>query len=892
MKDALNIFKQDLKNIKRVPLVGILLIGLAILPALYAWFNLSASWDPYSNTQGVQVAVVNNDDGYTVDGEDINIGDDLEENLKDNNDFGWSFVSRSAAEDGVETGEYYASIYIEETFSEEISSVIGGEPKSAEMHYQVNEKINAIAPKMTSSGASAIVTEINDTFIEETTQSLFHEFDEAGIKLEEEMPTFRRIRDTVYSLEEEFPQINETADTIIQIDENWDNIDSYADKFLEIQELEDEISEGEELILLLEERLPDAHRLGDSVVELEEQLPAFESAVDQMEEIDSAFEEITAQLEEALNGAQEAQEVIETALAAVPEVEEKTVNVEEYLNAFLLFSEQAETAALSVTETFSQQLLFAGQTAQSIDESLSQLNDEKTAEAAQDRLNEAESQLASHINTLDQAISTYEALYEVTEDEEIQGIINSLTELKNETERLHDQVVSINSQLDEGDIPGEEEVQNIQNAAGEVQEKSDNLHSFMTIEGTETVKSAFSKLEDELDAAGESLDSQYERLEELEEVLINAVELSVTGEEQIQEQLNELPEIEQKVQETVERINDAYPELERTVKNSADFVRQDLPEVDRTIASAADFVRDDLPGLQEDYQELANLIEEEMPNVESSVSELATFSQQELPELEEDVDSAADRIREIEDEDVLNELVSILRNDLEDEQEFFSNPVNLEEETLFPVPNYGSANTPFYTTLSLWVGALLLTNLMSTNLHRKDMSPSYSLRSIYMGRMLLFLIVGFLQGLIVSLGNLFMLGVYAAHPVMFVLFSIFIGLIFMTMVYALASILGNIGKALAIVLLVLQLSGGGGTFPIEVAPSYFQQINPYLPFTYAINLLREAVGGIIPALMTKNLVILTGFWLFTFAVGFFLKPVLAARIEKTYEKSKSSRLIE
>jgi len=144
----------------------------------------------------------------------------------------------------------------------------------------------------------------------------------------------------------------------------------------------------------------------------------------------------------------------------------------------------------------------------------------------------------------------------------------------------------------------------------------------------------------------------------------------------------------------------------------------------------------------------------------------------------------------------------------------------------------------------------------------------------------------------VSIGDLLVLGVYAKHPILFVLFSVLISIVFMTIVYTLASILGNIGKALAIILLVLQLSSSGGTFPIDVAPPFFQAIHPYIPFTYAINLLREAVGGAIPALVLENILYLLLFMVLAFIVGVILKPLLAKRIEKTYEKSKSSRMVE
>src|SRR5690625_3065404 len=273
MRNIWRIFKQDLKNIRRVPFVGILIIGLAILPALYAWFNLGASWDPYTNTEGIQIAVVNEDEGADIEDEYINIGDQLVENLADNREMGWEFTSRQEAEDGVRRGDYYAGIYIDNTFSDRLAQVIHGDPHQAEVTYQVNEKINAIAPKMTSAGASAIVTEINEQFAEETSKVLFEEFDRLGIRLEEELPTMRRIKQVVYELDEHFPEINSYAQTLIEVEENWEDIDNSIEQFLALEDYFPQIHRGAALILRLDEQFPVINQLGDEVLKLEQSIP-------------------------------------------------------------------------------------------------------------------------------------------------------------------------------------------------------------------------------------------------------------------------------------------------------------------------------------------------------------------------------------------------------------------------------------------------------------------------------------------------------------------------------------------------------------------------------------------------------------------------------------------
>src|SRR5690606_7627591 len=329
-----------------------------------------------------------------------------------------------------------------------------------------------------------------------------------------------------------------------------------------------------------------------------------------------------------------------------------------------------------------------------------------------------------------------------------------------------------------------------------------------------------------------------------------------------------------------------------TIENLAKFVNEKLPSFEKLVHNVAHMMKTDYPKMKEKYKNIATLLTEKAPKVKNSLHDINRYSREYLPEFEHVIDELADHFKKIEEEDQINMLISLLRNDLDKESEFFANPVDLKEEHLFEIPNYGSANAPFYTTLSIWVGALLLSNLISTNVHPIDMRKEYTLRHVYFGKLIIFLFIGILQSFIVSVGNLLLLGVYTKHPVFFVVFSMLISIVLMTIVYTLVSIFGNIGKGLAIILLVLQLSSSGGTFPIDVAPPFFQAIHPFLPFTYAINLLREAVAGAIPVLVAKYISILLIFMVLALLVGALLKPLLAERIEAAYEKTKASRMLE
>src|SRR5690625_7764974 len=134
--------------------------------------------------------------------------------------------------------------------------------------------------------------------------------------------------------------------------------------------------------------------------------------------------------------------------------------------------------------------------------------------------------------------------------------------------------------------------------------------------------------------------------------------------------------------------------------------------------------------------------------------------------------------------------------------------------------------TPFYSVLAIWVGCILLISLLAVDVSN---SEQYTDRQIYFGRYFTFITIGILQSLIITIGDLTIIGVDVSASFLFVLFGLFISIVFMSIVYTVVSVFGDVGKAIAIVLLVLQISGSGGTYPVVLLPEFFQMINPFLP---------------------------------------------------------------
>lgn len=259
-----------------------------------------------------------------------------------------------------------------------------------------------------------------------------------------------------------------------------------------------------------------------------------------------------------------------------------------------------------------------------------------------------------------------------------------------------------------------------------------------------------------------------------------------------------------------------------------------------------------------------------------------------FPEIKKKVKDIASKIRELEAKGDLDQVIDLLRKDAAKESQFFAEPVLLNQHELFPVPNYGSAMSPFFTTLALWVGGLLLISMLIVDIENKHDYKSYQ---VYFGRWLTFVTIGISQSMIVTLGDMFLLKTYVVHKFWFFAFGIFISIIFVSIVYTLVSVFGNVGKALSIVLLVFQLAASGGTFPIQMTPKFFQQLNPFLPFTHAIGIMREAVGGILWDVVTKHVLILLIYIGIAFVLGIGLKKTINKNSDKFLKKAKQSKLL-
>ena len=710
MSNIIKIIMRDAKSISTNVVATVIFMGLCVIPSLYAWFNIKASWDPYGNTGNISVAVINEDSGAEIMNKKVNMGDELVKELKTNKDLGWKFVDRKKALEGVNSGKYYAYIEIPSNFSENLTSLVSKDIKKGTIIYTVNEKINAIAPKITSKGATTIQNEVNQTVVKTVSEVVLKAFKEAGIEIEKQLPKLSTLENNLVEVQGKFKDIDKVVDTAVDATD----------------------------------------KVSDIIKDIQNDMPLIKDTITNSKNLSS---DIKSFLNDSKTGLSQLSPILKNDLGLISEISSNAKNaVSDLIDAINKGSESAP---------------------QLIDNLSTKLSD-----------------LASSTNTLTKFL---EKLNKLVPGNQLKSVIDSLNSISAKLDTAVSSLQTIKNQVANGEKP-----------------PLTNLNNLLKVIGD-----------------------------------VNTITSSI------------LNNFDSKIQGPISNIIEDSFKVADNIIAVLDSAEKKLPAVEDILNTTLSF--------------------------SGSAEKGASFIKEKLPYAKSVVDTLVDSMKKINNSSEVNELISLLKSDVLKRSDFLKQPVDLVENRLYPIKNYGSAMAPFYTVLSLWVGILLLMSLLSTNVH-----GDYKPNEVYFGRGLTFLTLTIIQALIVSLGDIYFLKVQAVNIPLFILISVFTSIVFTAIVYSLVSIFGNVGKAIGVVLLVIQVAGSGGTFPIQVTPQFFQNVYPLLPFTYAISAMREAVGGIYMPNLTKDISTLAIFIVvFVIFTVFFKKPInkVTEKIQDRFNES-------
>ena len=695
MKNILKIYKEDMKKIFTNYAALIVFIALSILPSLYAWFNIKASWDPYGKeaTSQIKIGVVNKDKGAELKGEFKNIGNQITDQLKENDVMGWQFVSEKEAVKAVEEGSYYAMITIPEEFSENILSLITDDIKKGKIIYTVNEKVNAIAPKITVKGATAVQENVNKTVIETVSDIVLSTAKDLGIEVEGQLPKLDNLYDKLVEIQSKFKDLYETTDLA------YDGVNKVA----------------------------------DLVTNLQNDIPLITDTLNSTKGLATNLIDFISKSQTEINNIAP---TIKTDIGLVRDLaDEVSSYVDVVINAINTGSENANVLLGNLNTK------------------VSGLRDYLTS-----------------IRVLVEKINGH------SQNGALSDVLNNLITAENTLNQLYNEIESIKNSLANGNLIDTSKLENVKTVLNDVSNITGNLYDRFDSEILGNINTILNTANDSAKSALEILQRAQDKLPKVEEILTTVSALCNKGNEGIK------------------------------------------------------------------------------------------YAKDNLPRAEEIVNEVTSKVAKIKDSSDLKDLLKLIANNVEERSNYLTSPVELEENSLYPMRNYGTAMTPFYSVLSLWVGMTLLVSMFSVEAHGE-----YNHMEVYFGKLLLFLTIGMTQALIVALGDLYLLKIYCVNPALFVTGILFTSITFVAIVYSLVSVFGNVGKVTAIILLVLQVAGSGGTFPIQLTPKFFQIINPFLPFTYAISFARESIGGVVQSVLVKDIVIMLIYIVVAILISIFLK---------------------
>ena len=263
-------------------------------------------------------------------------------------------------------------------------------------------------------------------------------------------------------------------------------------------------------------------------------------------------------------------------------------------------------------------------------------------------------------------------------------------------------------------------------------------------------------------------------------------------------------------------------------------------------------------------------------------------SRNEAVDMERQLAALISDIKSIGDNEAYQKFVNLLQTDPDLLSDFISSPVEISDEYIYPVENNGSMTAPFYIVLSIWVGALIMSTILKTAV--KDTTGMTNLKNwqCFFGRFFVTFVIGQIQTIITVMGALLFVGIQCEHPFYFWLACAWTSLIYSLLLYSFAYSFGNIGEALSVILMVIQVAGAGGTFPIEVLPKVFQVLYKFMPFNYSMNAVRECIAGFYENTYRNCMLTLIIYGIVAIFVGVVLYypfKLLNEKIENSKEKS-------
>lgn len=841
MRNVFRIFKNDLFAVCKHFFALLIVLAILILPGLYAWFNIYAFWDPYGNTDKLPLAIVSNDKNYiNDDGEVVNMGDDLLAKLAEDDKFSFTVLDDAdQAIDDTYAGKYYSAIIIEPDFTYNMYNFLTTDIFSPTITVYMNEKVNAIAVKVVDAAVDDVTTTVNSQYIEAIVETLFSKLNSFSADVEGDNPV-EMIRNSLNKVNANLLSYSGTIEQFITANDSLVETLNRTNSTLDYS-----------IYLIGNERVNISKQIY-YIEDSQEDLALINAEVNRMLlNIQSSVQEAIYKLDRLYEGSGGDSS---DAAAALEELERQYTELIDYLKhsgATGTDVEDALSALNTLVDKITALRALLGLDGTLPDDSDSSLLPDDTTDisAEIDALQTDYNEIT--VPVVYKAATGYD-YKDLTDPQTTQQSMESAVEYM--MEDTDSRILSIQANLKLAASTSDAETREkaltqAQTDTAIVRQEVDAINvaaGAMESAVTGITDSATSGVTDTLDAATDTI---YSAEDLYDKIFSGSYDVDLTRDLQLLSDM--LGNVRVTLTETV------YP----TLNNLLDGLQDTLGDISSMLL------------------DLSNILDKTQP----VISQLGTtfgYINNALTEVQKLLVSYSGRIGELldiidgtDDNEKLQSVFDFFNIDPETIGEFLASPVEIEKEPVYPVESYGTAMAPFYSMLAIWMGCVMLNAIF--RIEGPVELEGATERQVFFGRYLIFALLGLIQTMIIMVGDILIFDMTIKHVGLFLLSGVVTSLAVSMLAYAFTVCFGNIGRAIFVVIMIIQIAGSGGSYPIELLPEFFQSIYLLFPFPYAIGAMREAIAGLYQSDYLVYILSLLLFFIGGLCLGLFLRKPLS-----------------
>ncbi|KEK24902.1 YhgE/Pip domain-containing protein [Bacillus gaemokensis] len=824
------------------------IIAVLFVPLLYAGMFLWAFWDPYEQLDDLPVAVVNLDQGAVFDGKPIEVGKGLVDKLKDNKSFKWEFVSEKTAREGMENRKYYMLVRIPDNFSDNATTLLKENPKPLNLEYIPNESLNFLSSQIGGTAIEKIKGEVSSTLTKTYAEKMFDSIKDVSQGLADGADGANKLHDGAGELQDGSGKVTDglhtlqgkSGEMVVGVNKLQDGSGKVTDGANKLLDGSGKVTDGANKLLNGSGKVTDGlNLLVNKSSELQKGIGDLSNGSGQLygglKELTGKSIEFNAGLKRASSGSNELQKGTADLSSGVGT-----------LNGAQGQLEQGAQKIQKGLQGLNNQLQNA----------VTGFSDMQEIPAAIQKANKEVDDAADNISRLD-AVSLSNA-------EEANKATQDVAALKKQIESLpkeyQDQLTPF--------------ITNATNSTTSVQKKSAGVAS-----ATSQLKVEVSQLQEKVNATTKGLQAKLPNPEKLNGLVAGVNELTkgqnefvakfqefgkgldaaksgadrlASGSKQLNDGVSQLAENGPKLVNGVSELTNGAGKLNGGIGTLSTGSGQLITGVNQ-LADGSSQVTNGLGTLADGSSQVTNglgTLADGSSQVTNGLGTMSNGSNQ----LIDGVNKLADGSEKVTDglvkvNDGTNELAAKLGEGAEKTGEvkgtdktydMFADPVKVQTEKMSEVPNYGTGFTPYFLSLGLFVGALLLSIVYPL---RDTVGIPKSGFSWFISKFGVLLSVGIIQALVADLVLLLGLGVEVKSVPYFILFSILTSLSFIALIQCLVTAFGDAGRFIAILTLILQLTTSAGTFPLELIPKFLQYFNAWLPMTYSVSGFKAVVSS-------------------------------------------------